>query len=148
MLQLGQPVAAVHSHNCLQLPVHGCKAVMTFLLQVQKSYRTVVGGRLEGRGFVDIPLDGKPSLTEYRCISQTQSGNHGWISTLDLCPHTGVTCACTASRLLVMASNSCAIHAWTSCCCCSQGTSLSVHVLVQGAAPSAPNLQSSCIRAI
>ena len=68
-----------------------CKAVLNALLQVQKSYRTVVGGRLEGRGFVDIPLDGKPSLTEYRCISQSQSGNHGWISTLDLCPHTGVT---------------------------------------------------------
>ncbi|KAL0021881.1 hypothetical protein WJX77_010589 [Trebouxia sp. C0004] len=57
--------------------------------QVQKSYRTVVGGRLEGRGYVDIPLDGKPSLTEYRALSQTESGNHGCISTLDLYPHTG-----------------------------------------------------------
>ena len=58
-------------------------------VQVQKSYRTVVGGRLEGRGYVDIPLDGKPSLTEYRAVSQTGSGNHGCISTVDLYPHTG-----------------------------------------------------------
>ena len=60
--------------------------------QVRKSYRTVVGGRLEGRGYVDIPLDGKPSLTEFQCISQSESGNHGWVSTLDLYPHTGETC--------------------------------------------------------
>jgi hypothetical protein len=59
------------------------------MMQVQKSYRTVVGGRLEGRGYVDIPLDGKPSLTEYQALSQTESGNHGCISTLDLYPHTG-----------------------------------------------------------
>lgn len=63
------------------------------LLQVQKTYRTLVGGRLEGQGYVDIPLDGKPSLTEYRSVSQTESGNHGWISTLDLLPHTGIVTA-------------------------------------------------------
>ena len=63
------------------------------LLQVQKTYRTLVGGRLEGEGYVDIPLDGKPSLTEYRSVSQSESGNHGWISTLDLLPHTGMLLA-------------------------------------------------------
>ena len=70
--------------------IHKCTP-LTGVLQVHKLYRTVVGGRLEGRGFVDIPLDGKPSLTEYRSINQSQSGNHGWVSTLDLCPHTGMT---------------------------------------------------------
>ena len=65
----------------------GASAVL--LVQVQKSYRTVVGGCLGGKGYVDIPLDGKPSLTQYRCIRQTESGNHGWVSTLDLYPHTG-----------------------------------------------------------
>lgn len=59
-------------------------------IQVHKTYRTLVGGRLEGQGYVDIPLDGKPSLTEYRSVSQTASGNHGWISTLELLPHTGM----------------------------------------------------------
>ena len=62
----------------------------TCWIQVHKTYRTLVGGRLEGQGYVDIPLDGKPSLTEYRSVGQTASGNHGWISTLELLPHTGV----------------------------------------------------------
>ena len=82
------------------------KTLLTGAVQVHKSYRTVVGGLLEGRGFIDIPLDGKPSLTEYRSISQSQSGNHGWVSTLDLCPHTGMTTLhhhCKAHCMLAIA---------------------------------------------
>ena len=71
-----------------------------YLAQVQKTYRTLVGGRLEGQGYVDIPLDGKPSLTEYTSVSQTESGNHGWISTLDLLPHTGKLLASHTTLLL------------------------------------------------
>ena len=84
-------------HYCISAPLSSFVIISPYLLQVQKTYRTLVGGRLEGQGYVDIPLDGKPSLTEYRSVSQTESGNHGWISTLDLLPHTGIITALSDS---------------------------------------------------
>jgi tRNA pseudouridine32 synthase/23S rRNA pseudouridine746 synthase len=37
--------------------------------QAEKGYRAQVRGRLEGQGRIDLPLDGRPALTEYRALA-------------------------------------------------------------------------------
>ncbi|BDA48980.1 probable ribosomal large subunit pseudouridine synthase D [Coccomyxa sp. Obi] len=57
--------------------------------EVKKTYMAIVGGRLDGRGSIEYPLDGKASLTEWVALGHTRSAKHGWITTVHLHPHTG-----------------------------------------------------------
>lgn len=58
---------------------------------VRKRYRGIVVGRLQGRGTIDEPIDGRAALTEYRAVEHTPSVHTDWITTLDLFPKTGRT---------------------------------------------------------
>jgi hypothetical protein len=58
-------------------------------IQVKKTYLSLVCGRLDGGGSVAFPLDGKPSLTEWRALGHTRSLHHGWVTTVHLHPCTG-----------------------------------------------------------
>jgi 23S rRNA pseudouridine1911/1915/1917 synthase len=59
--------------------------------EVFKRYRAIVGGRIEGDGQVDIPLDGRSALTRWRATEHTRSLHIGWQTSVDLWPETGRT---------------------------------------------------------
>lgn len=56
---------------------------------VKKQYRSLVIGKLEGAGVVDRPVDGKESQSKWLAVMHTPSVTHGWLTTVDLWPHTG-----------------------------------------------------------
>ena len=57
--------------------------------QVQKTYLAIVAGKLEGEGYVDTPVHGKPARSRWTSLSCTRSAASGWITTLRLHPETG-----------------------------------------------------------
>ena len=59
--------------------------------QVQKRYRAVVEGILEGEGRVDSPLDGRSAATRYAVVCNTRAVRSDWVTTVDLWPETGRT---------------------------------------------------------
>ena len=73
-------LASAAVHNMLRLPGR----------RVSKRYRALVCGRLEGDGWVDFPLEGGrlAALTRYAAVGHSSSGD-GWLTTVDLWPHTG-----------------------------------------------------------
>jgi 23S rRNA pseudouridine1911/1915/1917 synthase len=59
--------------------------------KVQKRYRALLVGRLEGEGQVDTPLEGRNALTHYKVVSHNRALKTEWQTTVDLWPHTGRT---------------------------------------------------------
>jgi tRNA pseudouridine65 synthase/23S rRNA pseudouridine1911/1915/1917 synthase len=59
--------------------------------QIQKQYRAICLGRLEGDGTIDAPIDDRPALTRYRAAIHTRSVTTDWVTTVDLFPATGRT---------------------------------------------------------
>jgi 23S rRNA pseudouridine1911/1915/1917 synthase len=59
--------------------------------RVQKRYRAIVIGRLEGAGEVSTPLDGREAYTAWQVVSHTRSLHTDWMTTVDLRPTTGRT---------------------------------------------------------
>ncbi len=59
--------------------------------QVQKRYRVLVSGRLEGEGCFTTPLAGRVAETRYQAVAHTRSLHVGWITTVDAWPTTGRT---------------------------------------------------------
>lgn len=59
--------------------------------RVRKRYRGIVVGRLEGRGRVCEPVDGRSAETVFRAVEHTRSLRTEWLTTLDLWPRTGRT---------------------------------------------------------
>lgn len=58
--------------------------------QVQKRYRAVAIGSLEGEGTIDRPLRGQEAQTTYRVVKQQRVGNgSGWRTIVDVWPATG-----------------------------------------------------------
>ncbi|KAK9826166.1 hypothetical protein WJX81_002565 [Elliptochloris bilobata] len=57
--------------------------------EVRKRYIAIVGGRLEGAGRMEAPLDGRPCLTHWAAEGATRSARHRWVTTVSLAPHTG-----------------------------------------------------------
>ena len=59
--------------------------------QVQKSYVAIVFGRLEGKDWnrIDYPIDGKPSITDWKVIHTYKHKKFGWISVVCCSPKTG-----------------------------------------------------------
>lgn len=72
------------------------KLVETFLKQcfenkvVQKRYRALCPGEIVLReGNIEVPIDGRTSLTRYRVVMVTRSRKFEWLSTVDLWPVSG-----------------------------------------------------------
>ena len=59
--------------------------------RVNKRYRALAGGRLEGEGTVDEPVEGRSAVTRYRAVEHTRCLRSGWLTTVDLHPSTGRT---------------------------------------------------------
>ena len=60
--------------------------------EIEKTYRAVVHGiPSPEKGKVDIPVDGKPSVSNYHCVRQSKSKRFGNLSVVDLRPLTGRT---------------------------------------------------------
>lgn len=59
--------------------------------RVDKRYRALVVGRLEGEGEVDAPVDGRPAVTRWRAVDHGRCLRTGWITVLDAWPVTGRT---------------------------------------------------------
>ena len=57
--------------------------------EVDKHFTAIVGGRLQGRGRVEFPLDGRPAASEWQVLGSVQSRRHGWVTTVILRPLTG-----------------------------------------------------------
>ncbi len=58
---------------------------------VEKRYRAVVIGRLDGEGLIDAPVDGREAVTMYRAVRHASSLRSGSLTLLDLWPQTGRT---------------------------------------------------------
>lgn len=58
---------------------------------VKKRYRAIVTGKLEGTGVIDTQVDGRSALTEYCSIKTIPSLKNGFLTLVDLIPHTGRT---------------------------------------------------------
>ena len=59
--------------------------------ELNKHYRAIVRGRLEGSGRIVSPIDEREAITEWRAQEHTPSLKRGWLTTLDLHPLTGRT---------------------------------------------------------
>lgn len=59
--------------------------------ELQKVYQAIVCGRAAAEGRIDLPLDGKPSLTAFQKLEECRSLNCEWLSWLALHLHTGRT---------------------------------------------------------
>lgn len=59
--------------------------------EVRKTYRAIVNGRMEGRGILDDPLDGKPCRTDFICDAPVRSLTSDWVTAVTLQPQTGRT---------------------------------------------------------
>lgn len=57
--------------------------------QVYKVYTALVQGELEGRGKLNIPINGKSALTYFQSLTVFKSIKNGWVSKLQLSPITG-----------------------------------------------------------
>ena len=58
---------------------------------VQKAYQAVVHGKIMEQGAIDLPIDGKPALTEFRRLEVMPSRVFGYLSLVHLQLHTGRT---------------------------------------------------------
>ena len=59
--------------------------------QVEKRYRAIVSGRLEGAGTIDTPVEGRNAETRWEAILHSPITRVDTLTTLDLWPHTGRT---------------------------------------------------------
>lgn len=59
--------------------------------RVEKRYRALVVGRLDGEGTIDEPLDGRPATSGYAARAHTPALEVEWVTTVDLYPRTGRT---------------------------------------------------------
>ena len=59
--------------------------------KVEKQYRALVVGRVEGSGRIEMAIEGRPASTRYSVVQHTPSYSMGWWTTLDLWPETGRT---------------------------------------------------------
>jgi 23S rRNA-/tRNA-specific pseudouridylate synthase len=58
---------------------------------IAKTYRAICLGRLEGKGTIDAPIDGRSASTRYVAVAHTRSLTTDWVTTVDLFPATGRT---------------------------------------------------------
>jgi len=59
--------------------------------RVHKRYRAIVAGRLQGTHQVREPVEGRDAHSTLSAVEHTPSLHVGWLTTLDLWPHTGRT---------------------------------------------------------
>jgi RluA family pseudouridine synthase len=58
---------------------------------IQKTYQALVIGKTPTDGTIQIPVDDKPSLSEFKTLKQVRSLRNDWLSLLELYPKTGRT---------------------------------------------------------
>lgn len=58
---------------------------------VKKRYRAIVAGEIKEEGFVDTPVDGRAAYTEFFLLKTIPSLKNGFLTLVDLIPHTGRT---------------------------------------------------------
>ncbi len=56
---------------------------------VLKRYAAIVAGRLDGRGMVTTPVDGRPAETEWQAVAHARSLTPGWLTLVHLWPRSG-----------------------------------------------------------
>jgi len=59
--------------------------------KVMKRYRAVVTGKVPESGRVRTPLENREADSEFRLVTCSESVKYGWLSRVDLFPHTGRT---------------------------------------------------------
>lgn len=59
--------------------------------RIDKHYRALAVGRLDGEGVVDDPVEGREAVTGYRALDHVRSLHSGWLTTVALHPRTGRT---------------------------------------------------------
>ena len=59
--------------------------------RVEKTYRALVAGRLDGEGVLRSPIDGRSAETRWTSVEVTRSLRTGWMTTMLLFPRTGRT---------------------------------------------------------
>lgn len=57
--------------------------------RVEKRYRALVVGALQGEGEVELPVESKPSRTRWRSVEVMEAPMTGFLTTVDLWPLTG-----------------------------------------------------------
>jgi len=58
---------------------------------IKKRYRAIVAGALKGDGTINTPVDGREAFTEFHPIKTIPSLKNGFLTVIDLIPHTGRT---------------------------------------------------------
>jgi len=58
---------------------------------IEKRYRAIVVGRLEGEGTVKLPIEGREALSRYRALPPVRALKTEWVTPIDLWPSTGRT---------------------------------------------------------
>ena len=58
---------------------------------IKKRYRAIVTGALKGDGTMNTPVDGREAFTEFHPIKTIPSLKNGFLTLIDLIPHTGRT---------------------------------------------------------
>jgi 23S rRNA-/tRNA-specific pseudouridylate synthase len=59
--------------------------------RIQKQYRAIVRGRLEGEGLIERPIADRAASTRWEAALHHRSLHCEWITTVDLFPRTGRT---------------------------------------------------------
>lgn len=59
--------------------------------RIEKRYRAVLAGLLDGEGRVDLAIEGRAAATRWRVVEQTRSLKTDWATTVDAWPETGRT---------------------------------------------------------
>ena len=57
--------------------------------EVEKRYRAVVIGRMEGEGHFETPIDGRDAFTRWRALREVRCLRSDWVTLLELSPRTG-----------------------------------------------------------
>ncbi|MBW1880717.1 MAG: RluA family pseudouridine synthase [Deltaproteobacteria bacterium] len=58
---------------------------------ITKRYRALALGRLEGKGTVREPIEGRDAVSDWRAVAHTRCLRTDWLTTVDLWPRTGRT---------------------------------------------------------
>ena len=59
--------------------------------RIEKRYRAIVIGKLEGAGRIESDIEGKPAVSRYQAVAHTRSLHNEWLTRVDLFPETGRT---------------------------------------------------------
>ena len=86
--------------------------------RVRKRYSALLCGKLEGAASVELPLTGgQTACTHYAVKQHSRSAEHGWLTTIDLWPHTGKKDRTSRINTVVRHSQACVEEFWKVSAC-------------------------------